>query len=93
MAFVEYFKYYDDYEKEYNNVVVFMEMGTFMCSYEYNGVGRCVEVGRLLTLAVTQPNTKLELSVQNPHMIGFPKASTSKYIPVLLKHNYSVVWI
>ena len=93
MAFVEYFKYYDDYEKEYNNVVVFMEMGTFMCSYEHNGVGRCVEVGRLLTLAVTQPNTKLGLSIQNPHMIGFPKSSTSKYIPVLLKHNYSVVWI
>ena len=46
MAFVEYFKYYDDYEKEYNNVVVFMEMGIFMCSYEYNVVGRCVEEGR-----------------------------------------------
>tara|TARA_Y100000389_G_scaffold205042_1_gene262358 strand:- start:3559 stop:6069 length:2511 start_codon:yes stop_codon:yes gene_type:complete len=70
-----------------------MEMGMFMSSYEYKGVGKVFEAGRLCNLTVTQPNQKNDYSIQNPHMIGFPKVSMYKYIPLLLKNNYSVVWI
>jgi len=89
MSFKEYFQYYNEYEKEYNNVVVFMEMGMFMSSYENDGVGKAQEVGKLLNLTVTYT----KLGTENPQMIGFPKSSMYKYIHILLKNNYSIVWI
>ena len=93
MAFSEYFKYYKEFDEIYNNVVVFMEMGMFMSSYEYKGVGKVFEVGKLCNLTITQPNQKQEYSMQNPHMIGFPKTSMHKFIPLLLKNSYSIIWV
>jgi DNA mismatch repair protein MutS len=93
MVFEEYFQYYNEYEPQFNNVVVFMEMGMFMSCYEFEGVGKTHEVGKLLNLTITQPYIRKTESKQNPYMIGFPKNAKSKYLPILLKNNYSVVWV
>lgn len=89
----EYFKYYNEYEEQFNNVVIFMELGMFMSSYEIDGIGRAQEVGKILNITITQPTVQLNFRKQNPYMIGFPKIAKSKYLPILLKNNYSVVWV
>lgn len=90
----EYLEYCEKYTKEYGDkTCVLMQIGSF---YEMQMVkeGNIFEVSRLLNIQVTRKNKSIsEISKKNPYMAGFPKHSLSKFLPVLIEHNFTVVVI
>lgn len=92
----EYFKFFNEYSEKYGKVAVLMQVGSF---YEMYGVddntrklGNAEELSRILNIVLTRRNKKVPTnSVNNPLMLGFPCLAISKYAPVLLAEDYTVV--
>lgn len=93
----QYLKIYSEYHAKYGDkVVVLMQIGSF---YEVYGVdndkdkfGNAVEISRILNIILTRKNKKIaENSMDNPLMLGFPCLALSKYVPVLLAEDYTIV--
>lgn len=90
----EYLAYCEKYMKEYGDkTCVLMQIGSF---YEMQMVkeGNIFDVSRLLNIQVTKKNKSIaEVSNSNPYMAGFPKHSLSKFLPILLENNFTVIVI
>ena len=93
----EYLRFFNEYSDKYGSrVAVLMQVGSF---YEMYGAdsGKCKlsnaeELSRILNIVLTRRNKKLPAnSVNNPLMLGFPCLALSKYTPVLLDEDYTVV--
>ena len=90
----EYFGIYTEYRDKYGEkIVVLMQVGSF---YEVYGIesklGNAEEVSGLLNVVLTRKNKKLPHNgMQNPLMLGFPCLALSKYVPVLLNDDYTIV--
>jgi DNA mismatch repair protein MutS len=93
----EYFKVYSEYSNKYGHkIAVLMQVGSF---YEIYGVdndkqkiGNAVELSQLLNIVLTRKNKKiLQNDVSNPLLVGFPCLALSKYIPVFLNDQYTVI--
>ncbi|MDA9673910.1 hypothetical protein N9T73_00235 [bacterium] len=82
------------YSKQYGKkTIVIMEIGSF---YEMYGIeedgGILKEIAELLNIALTKRDKKVkEVNTKNPYLVGFTAISISKYLRVLLNHNYTVV--
>ena len=93
----EYFKTYSEYCEKYGSkTAVLMQVGSF---YEIYGIdnknqkiGNAVELSQLLNIMLTRKNKKIvHNDMHNPLMLGFPCIALSKYIPVFLNEQYTVV--
>lgn len=92
----EYFKFFDEYSAKYNRVAVLMQVGSFYEMYgvdnSANKLGNAEELSRILNIVLTRRNKKIPAnSFNNPLMLGFPCPAISKYAPVLLAEDYTVV--
>ncbi len=93
----EYLKLYDEYSSKYGNrIAVLMQIGHFFECYGVdNGndkFGNAVELSRIMNIVLTRKNKKIaENSKDNPLMLGFPCLALTKYVPVLLNEDYTVV--
>ena len=81
------------YATQYGSkTVVIMEVGSF---YELYGIREndiIQDVAQLLNIALTKRDKRVqEVNTKNPYLVGFTAISLSKYLRVLLNHNYTVV--
>ena len=93
----EYLKLHNEYAAKYGDrVAVLFQVGHFYESYGIdNGeekLGNAVELSRILNIVLTRKNKKIVNNGRdNPLMLGFPCLALSKYVPVLLAEDYTVV--
>ena len=82
-------KYTAQYGKK---TLVIMEVGTFYEMYGIREDDILKEISQLLNVALTKRDKKIkEVNTKNPYLVGFTAISISKYLRVLLNHNYTVV--
>src|SRR6476646_4913503 len=93
----EYLKLHNEYAAKYGDrVAILFQVGGF---YELFGIdngeekqGNAVELSRILNIVLTRKNKKIvDNGRDNPLMLGFPCLALSKYVPVLLAEDYTVV--
>lgn len=93
----EYIKIYNEHYNKYGKkIAVIMQVGSF---YECYGIdngkdtfGNAKELSRILNIVLTRRSKKiLANSMHNPLMLGFPCLAFSKYLPMLLEEDYTVV--
>lgn len=95
----EYMNYYAQYTREYGeNTCILMQIGSFyemhMVRNEEETIGNIFQVCALLNIQVTRRNKSIErIDRNNPYMAGFPIHSFSKYLPILIEHQYTVIVI
>lgn len=94
----EYFKYQKDADEKYGeNVVVFMQVGSFFEVYELDlekiKIGKTKIIGKILNLQVTKKNKSKPHSQRNSYMVGFPSQSVHKFISKLMDYNYTVITV
>lgn len=88
MMMDEYYNYQKQLELEYGDKsVVFMMVGSFYETYEYNDVGRASEISPIMNITLTKRNKNKELSGNNPLMCGFPSYALKKYLDMLIREN------
>ena len=93
----EYLKFHNEYNTKYGDrVAILFQVGHFYESYGIdNGeekLGNAVELSRILNIVLTRKNKKIvDNGRDNPLMLGFPCLALSKYVPVLLAEDYTVV--
>ncbi len=93
----EYLKLHNEYSAKYGDrIAVLFQVGHFFESYGIdNGeekLGNAIELSRILNIVLTRKNKKIaENGRDNPLMLGFPCLALSKYVPVLLAEDYTVV--
>ena len=94
----DYFKYYHKYKSEYEFVCILYQIGSF---YELKGIknetesiGNIDVIAKLLNIQVTKSNKNIsKVDRKNPLLAGFPIASLTKYLPVLIENGFVVVVI
>jgi len=94
-------KEYFDIDKKYKllygeQIVVLMQVGSFYEIYgvdnEEQKIGNVAELSGILNIVLTKRNKKIESNgYKNPLMIGFPCLALSKYIPILLDKDYTII--
>ena len=93
----EYLNIFYEYSKSYgDDTVVLMQVGSFYEMYGIDNdeekVGNVQEVSRLLNVVLTKRNKRIaDNSRHNPLMLGFPCLALSKYVPILLEDDYTIV--
>ena len=82
-----------DYSAKYGTkTLVIMEIGTFYEMYGIKENDIIQEVSQLLNIVLTKRDKRnKEVNSKNPYMAGFTSISLSKYLRVLLNHNYTVI--
>lgn len=95
----EYFEYYKKYKEEYGEkICILMQIGSFyemeMVKNEKEEIGNLHDIAKLLNIQITKKNKSIDIvDRNNPYMAGFPSISLSKFLPILLENNYTVVVI
>lgn len=89
----DYFKLYREYQTQYGDkTVLLMQCGGFYEVYQYENEGYNIkELSQIMNVQYTKRNKSIELSTQNPYMLGFPLASLKKYKKVLTDYGLIVV--
>lgn len=88
----EYFKFYTNAVKEYGiKTCVLYELGSFFEVYQVDTMGNADVIGNILNIAYTRKDKKKPCSMTCPNFVGFGTAYVSKYLRVLLEHEYTVV--
>ena len=100
MIYDDYINYTNQFTEKYGpKTVVFMQVGDFFELYavqnESERAGADIyKIAELCNIQVSRKNKSiLENSRQNPLMAGFPLATISKFIQIMLQHNYTNVLI
>lgn len=93
MSYNFYIKHYEKYRKTYpDKLCILMELGSFYDIYEHDdNPGYLLNIHNLLNCALTCKNKKEPVSHTNPNFVGFPSVALSKYVPILLDNNFTVV--
>jgi DNA mismatch repair protein MutS len=95
----EYFDFYTKYTKEYGEkTCVLMQIGSFyemeMVKNDKEEIGNLDSVAKLLNIQITRKNKSIPIvDRSNPYMAGFPSVSLSKFLPVLLENDFTVIVI
>ena len=96
----EYFEYCRKYSEEYGEkTVILLECGMFFEMYaiinDKISINPNIQtVCDLLNIILSRKNKSItEVSYNNPLMAGFPSQAVSKYTPILLSNNYTVVLV
>lgn len=92
MMMNEYYEYQKQLEKDFGEKsIVFMMVGSFYETYEFETCGKASEISPLMNIVLTKRNKQKELSTSNPWMCGFPSYCLKKYIDMLVKeHSYTI---
>lgn len=81
-------------EKKYDRVVIMIEIGKFyeVYTFEVDGVemGAARDVSRICNIILTRKNKNHPVSMNNPHMCGFPSHSLSRYVSHLVGRGMTV---
>lgn len=77
-------------EEFHEEVIVFMQVGSFYEIYEVEGVGHARLVASITGITLTKKNSKLPPSRENPWMCGFPLYTIGKFITRLNDEGYTV---
>lgn len=90
----DYVKYYDEYSKKYNKLVVLMQVGSFFETY---GIERQQEIypniniiSDTLNIVLTKKSNLKDIQA---YMCGFTASALKKYQNILLSHGYTCVII
>lgn len=88
-----YFELQEAYQSKFgNDVVILYELGTFYEVYQYNDLGKAIEVSHLINAVLTRKNKKIDISKTNPHMCGIPSIKIDKYLDILLREEkYTII--
>lgn len=96
----EYFEYCKKYVEKYGEkTIVLIECGMFFEMYgiinEKENINSNIQnVCDILNILLSRKNKSIrEISHSNPLMAGFPSAVLTKYTPILLSNNYTVIII
>lgn len=95
----EYFEYYNKYTKQYGEkTCILMQIGSFyemeMIKNEKEEIGNLDVIAKLLNIQITRKNKNIPIvDRSNPFMAGFPSISLTKFLPVLLENDYTVIVI
>ena len=93
----EYLKIFKDYSGKYGSrTAVLMQVGSFYEMYGvHNGterIGNAEDLSKILNIVLTRRNKRVPANgLNNPLMLGFPCLAISKYIPVLIAEDYTIV--
>jgi DNA mismatch repair protein MutS len=95
MALVEeYFNIYEKYALKYENFVILMQKGDFYELYSYEEtINQFKKISDILNIQLTRSNKKLEISKNNPYMMGIPIHVLHKYIRILVDNYYVVIQV
>lgn len=77
-------------EEFQQEVILFMQLGSFYEIYEVEDVGHAKLVSALTGITLTRKNSKLPPSRENPWMCGFPLYTLGKFITKLNDEGYTV---
>lgn len=97
MIYDDYIEYTKKYKEEYGPLtVVFIEVGSFWELYncDQNLGADMKTIADILNIQVSKKNKNIpEISAHNPLMAGFPSYCLSKFIPLLLNEQYTIVLV
>ena len=97
MIYDDYIAYTKKYKEEYGPLtVVFIEVGSFWELYncDQNLGADMKTVGDILNIQVSKKNKSIqEVSAHNPLMAGFPSYCLSKFIPLLINKQYTIILV
>jgi DNA mismatch repair protein MutS len=83
-----YYDLYDKHNKEKEDTLVMMQIGSFYESYEsQEGRGCATKISKLLNMNLTRKNKNKEGS---PYMCGFPMSHLQKHLSILNDKGYRV---
>ena len=89
-----YLKHHQEANNKYGDSIVLMQVGSFSEIYNKEidspGGPNLKDISDLLNCSIAMKSKNTENS---HYMIGFPKISDSKYIPILIKGGYHVILI
>lgn len=91
----EYFAHYVKFNKEYNNLIILMQVGSFYEMYDNpslknNDIFPLHIIADLLNITLTRKDKK---KLDSPRMLGFPTVALYKFLRVLIENNYTVMII
>lgn len=95
----EYFNIYNEKIKEYGkDIAVLIECGSFMEIYQIDNneekIGNAYEISKILNICYANKNGDLSNNNRSyPNFVGFTTNSMSKYLPILLENNYTVILV
>ena len=94
----DYVNYTQTHKKEYGEkTLVLIEVGSFWEMYNCDkdlGAADIKGVSELLGIIVSKKNKSIpNVSAQNPLMAGFPSYCISKFLPILIENNYTIVLV
>ena len=89
----EYLNYQKEYQEKFgNNTVVFYQNGGFYEMFSDQTPSTLTELSSILDITLTRRDKSvIEISENNPEMMGFPIHALQKFLNKLLKCNYTVV--
>jgi DNA mismatch repair protein MutS len=94
--FEEYLFYQEKYTKKYgSNTIVLMQVGSFHECYATNDRGfNLHKLSEILNLICTRKDKSIvEVSINNPNLVGFPSLAIEKYLKILVDNKMTVVVI
>ena len=97
MIYDDYIAFTKKYKDEYGPLtVIFIEVGSFWELYNCDkNLGADMKtVGEILNIQVSKKNKSIQdVSAHNPLMAGFPSYCLSKFIPLLIDQQYTIVLV
>jgi DNA mismatch repair protein MutS len=92
MMMNEYYGYQEQLETQYGSKsIVFMMVGSFYETYQFEALGKASEISPLMNIVLTRRNKQKPLSLNNPLMCGFPSYCLKKYLDILIRdHGYTI---
>lgn len=89
-----YMEKHREMEEKYDRVVIMIEIGKFyeVYTFEVDGVevGGAMDVSRVCNIVLTRKNKNHPVSINNPHMCGFPSHSLARYVSHLVERGMTV---
>ena len=95
----DYLEYQEKYENKFGEkTIVLMEVGSFFEIYGVDNTKEKIvnikEITEVLNITLSKKNKSCDdNSRKNCLMAGFPNVAISRYLPILLQNNYTVVLI
>jgi DNA mismatch repair protein MutS len=91
-------RHYLDLQKKYTKIygsktIVLMQVGSFHESYSIPDEGyNLFELSNLLNLTCTKKNKSIvNVTINNPYLLGFPSVALAKYLKILIDNGYTVI--